>query len=332
MALRQLNPTLDASCGSRPQNPLMFDMELPLRGNFFPLGFPVSLLTNDPDVLLACSESFGHIHAPRRSAALEVRVGVFDSGESQCPPPPMRREFNHLYSLVANANNQALLDLKSLTNFAWLSKAAVANRLYLKTNFLEKMIYLLLGARYVTDLHAACVSKNGRGILLCGDSGAGKSSLAYACARSGWTYTSDDTSYLINESSLPRVIGHCHRVRFRPSARSLFPELQEHALTPRMEGKPSIEIPISQLPVRFTSAEANVEAIVYLHRNSSGFARLIRQPAGTGTLHLRQELFSAGEIRAKHEKLLGVLWNIPTYDLQYSDLDSGITELESLTS
>jgi energy-coupling factor transporter ATP-binding protein EcfA2 len=309
----------------------MFDMELPFHEVFYPLGFSVEIITNDPDVLLACGESFGHVCTLRRSTALAVRIGVFGNAATECPPEPTRREFNHLYSLVGDAENQALLDLKTLTSFAWLSRAAIENRLYFRHNFLEKMVYLLLGARYVTDIHAACVSRNGKGILLCGDSGAGKSTLAYACARSGWTYTSDDTSYLISDSEVPRVIGHCHRARFRPSARALFPELQGRALSPRMEGQPSLEIPITQLPVQSTSPESTVDAVVYLSRNPDGECRLIPLPAGTATQRIRRELYSAGEIRARHERLLELLWDVPTYDLHYSDLSDGIKAIEVLT-
>ncbi len=154
-----------------------------------------------------------------------------------------------------------------------MTSAAVNNRIYFRYNFLEKAVYLLLGASVVTDMHAACVSKNGKGILLIGDSGAGKSTLAYACARAGWTYTSDDTSYLINDSKPPRVIGHSHRARFRPSAKELFPELEHFGLTPRIEGKPSIEVSTSELPIASTSPEATVDLIVYLNRDSSAEGR-----------------------------------------------------------
>jgi predicted ABC-type transport system involved in lysophospholipase L1 biosynthesis ATPase subunit len=190
---------------------------------------------------------------------------------------------------------------------------------------------LLLGASAVTDLHAACVSKNGKGILLVGNSGAGKSSLAYACARAGWTYTSDDTCYLINDSKVPRVIGHSHRARFRPSAKELFPELSGFALTPRMEGKPSIEVSIAQLPVEYSAAEATVDLIVYLNRISSPEGRLIRLPHGTAAQRACRELYSAGEIRAKHEQILAILSDIPTYELQYCDLSQGILTLDLLS-
>jgi len=315
----------------RPQDALLCDMELPHREAFYPLGYPVEIMTNDTAVLEAAQESFGHALSSRNSGALQIRIGVSLEGGAACPPEPARREYNHLYSLVADVNNQALLDLRSLANFTWVTRAAVNNRLYLRYNFLEKAVYLLLGSSVVTDLHAACISKNGKGILIVGDSGAGKSTLAYACARSGWTYTSDDTSYLINDSSVPRVIGHSHRVRFRPSAKALFPELQCFGLTPRMEGKPSIDVSTSELPVAKTATEATVNRVVCLNRFPSASGRIIPLPNGTATQRAIRELYSAGEIRAKHESILQILSDIPTYELQYSDLSQGIDAMDFLS-
>lgn len=317
----------------RPQDALLCNLELPLHRTFFPLGFAVEIMTNDPAVLEAATESFGHRRLCRERAALQVRIGISEGGSEKCPPEPTRREYNHLYSLVADGDNQALLDLRTCTSFVWLKKAALNNRLYFRYNFLEKVVYLLLGASAVTDIHAACISKNGKGILLCGDSGAGKSTLAYACARAGWTYTSDDTCYLINDSESPRVIGHFHRVRFRPEAKALFPELGNRTVTPRMEGKPSIEVRISELPdlhIR-TAPEVEVHSIVYLNRHPLSLGRLARLPAGTATLRACQELFSAGEIREKHEINLRSLADVPTYELDYCELDDAIRKLELLT-
>jgi hypothetical protein len=314
-----------------PRDALLCEMELPLREIFYPLGYPVAIMTNDSAVLQAANESFGHAHLSRMSAPLQIRIGVHHDGEPDCPPEPTRREYSHLYSLVADVHNQALLDLRTCTNFTWVSQAAVNNRLYFRHNFLEKVVYLLLGASLVTDLHAACVGRNGKGILLFGGSGAGKSTLAYACARAGWTYTSDDTSYLINDSDVPRVIGHSHRARFRPSAKALFPELEHCELTPRLEGKPSIEVPISQLAVQSTATEATVDFIVFLNRYPSAAGELIPLPHGTGTQRACSELYSAGAIRAKHESILRVLSGIPTFELQYCELYQGMRALELLT-
>jgi hypothetical protein len=317
----------------RPQDALLYNLKLPLHRTFYPLGFAVEIITNDPEVLEAAHESFGHRRLCRGSGALQVRIGISGGRSSKCPPEPVRREYNHLYSLVADGDNQALLDLKTCTSFVWLKKAALNNRLYFRYNFLEKVVYLLLGSSVVTDIHAACVSKNEKGILLCGDSGAGKSTLAYACARSGWTYTSDDTCYLINDSETPRVIGHSHRVRFRPEAKILFPELENQNVTPRMEGKPSIEMQIAEFPdLRINTApEIKVHSIVYLNRYPSAAGRLAKLPGGTATLRTSQELFSAGEIREKHKKILQILSDVPTYDLHYCDLNDAMLRLDLLT-
>jgi len=316
----------------KPQNELLCNMDLPLRRTFYPLGFAAEIITNDPEVLRAADDSFGHRRLRYGSTGLEIRIGVVGNGAAQCPPEPTRREYNHLYSLMADTENQALLDLRTYTNFVWLNRSALKNRLYLRHNFLEKVVYLLLGASVVTDLHAGCVSKNGKGILLCGDSGAGKTTLSYACARAGWTYTSDDTSYLINRFSVPRVIGHAHRVRFRPAAKELFSELEHREITPRMEGKASIEVLIGELPPIDVATEATVSAIVYLNRYSGVNAGLIPLPERTATERMSKELYSAGEIRTKHEKVLEKLANIPTFELQYCELDGAIEKLALLTN
>ena len=321
----------EAALPPRPQHALMSEMPLPLCRTFYPLGYRAELLTNNEEVLAAAQESFGHRTYLRAGPALTIRVSMRPGSGSSSPAEPTRRQYNHLYSLAADAENQAVLDLHSYANFTWVTEQVVQHRLYFRNNFLEKVVYLLLGASVVTDLHAACVSKGEKGILLCGNSGAGKSTLAYGCARAGWTYTSDDTSYLINDSAVPRVIGHAHRVRFRPAARELFPELKEYGASPRLEGKPSLEVPISELPVQSTAAEAPVHFVVYLLRSSAAIPKLVPLPRGTATKRLCAELYSAGEIRAKHSAILETFANIPAYDLHYSDLDRGMEMLEHLT-
>jgi hypothetical protein len=314
----------------RPQDSLLSEMNLPLCRQFYPLGFGLTIATNEQEVLEAANESFGHRRLRHGSTELEVRIGVIAGEGAHCPPEPTRRQYNHLYSLVADPANHAVLDLRTGRSFVWLDSCALRNRLYLRHNFLEKVVYLLMGASVVTDLHAGCVSRNGRGILLCGDSGAGKSTLSYACARAGWTYTSDDTSYLINASSVPRVIGHAHRVRFRPAAKELFPELADKEITPRMEGKESIEVLTSELPPIETATDATVSSIVYLKRRDRRGSALVRLPPGSATERMSHELYSAGDIRAKHGQVLERLKDVPTFELHYCGLDEAILELERL--
>jgi hypothetical protein len=42
------------------------------------------------------------------------------------------------------------------------------------------------------------------------------------------------------------------------------------------------------------------------------------------------ELFSAGEIRARHEQKLEALWTVPTFELQYQSTEEAIEILDLL--
>ncbi|MEO8099394.1 MAG: hypothetical protein ABI811_16945 [Acidobacteriota bacterium] len=59
--------------------------------------------------------------------------------------------------------------------------------------FLDATVLTALDWTFFIGLHAACVMRGGKSVLLCGDAGAGKSTLAYACAKAGWTYVSDNS-------------------------------------------------------------------------------------------------------------------------------------------
>ncbi len=98
-----------------------------------------------------------------------------------------------------------------------------------------------------------------------------------------------------------------------------------------MEGKASIEVPLSELPRIDAAIEATVSSIVYLNRHSGANAALIQLPERTATERMCKELYSAGEIRSKHEKILEKLANIPTFELQYYELDQANEKLALLT-
>ena len=315
----------------QPQDALLSSLPLPLRGRFYPLGFEIEIHTNEDAVLRCARDTFAHWHYKRPCSLPPIRVAVHPGTNTKPLTDPIQRQFNHLYSLVADNENQAILDLRSGSSFAWITRPTAANSMHLRYSFLEKLVYLLLGSSVVTDIHAACIAKASKGILLCGASGAGKSTLAYACARAGWTYTSDDTCYLLNNSATPRVLGHAHRARFRPHARELFAELRSKPLSPRLDGKPSIEVPTSELPIRHSATEAPIHAAVFLQRDETAKARFTSLPPGTTTTRLSAELFSAGEIRQKHGRALQTLANLPAFKFQYCDLDEAIRALEVLT-
>ena len=312
-------------------DPLLCKVDMPLRATYHPLGFSVEIATNSHEVLEAAEESWGRFRAATFSEPpLQVRVGVLEGESSICPPVPVCRAQRNLLSMVADRDNFAVCDLDQRFAFAWLTQAAVQHRSYLRYHFLDAVTLVLLATSYATPLHAACVSYAGQGFLLCGDSGAGKTSLAYACARAGWTYTSDDASYLLQEREDRRVVGNAHQFRFRPLAVQLFPELKGNSLTPRASGKPSIEIPTDRMPNIAIASQCSIDHIVFLNRRDPHPPGLNPYPKEVARQWFNQTLYSMPEVRKAQTRAIDTLLSAEVWELRYSTFDYAIDQLESL--
>ena len=108
----RVNAGIEDSRASRLIDPLLFNAqsvasahpvhgELPLkhyldaRGKlslealYFPVGYPVRVLSNSPDVLAAATQSWGSVHPLFHREPLEVLIEVMpDTGRSHSLPPP----------------------------------------------------------------------------------------------------------------------------------------------------------------------------------------------------------------------------------------------------
>jgi hypothetical protein len=311
-------------------DPLLCKVDLPLRAVFYPLGFAFEITTNSVAILDAAVQSWGHTKQRDSGPILRLRIGVTNGTSQNCPPSPVVRCQQNLLSMVADAHNQAICDLSAGFAFAWLTEDAVRHPSYIRYHFLEAVALILISTSYATPIHAACVSRHGRGLLLCGDSGAGKSTLAYACARSGWLFTSDDSSYLKHNSRELRIVGNSHQLRFRPSARDLFPELQGRSVTPRAEGKPSIEVPAAELPGIVTADETLVHHIILLNRWPSANAELVPLPREAAHRYFQQYLPFPEKIRQAQSEALQTLCAADVYELRYQDLQQAVDCLDQL--
>ena len=319
----------DLSVPTPDMDPLLCKMPLPYRAVVYPLGFAVEVITNEEAVLAIVNDCWGGLRQLHKNPLLQIRIVVSEGGSEGCPPAPVLRAQHNLLAIVADAHNHAVCDHKHGLSLIWLNYAALQHPKYLCYHFIETASCSLIQPSYVTGLHAACISRDGHGMLLTGDSSAGKSSLAYACARAGWTFTSDDGSWLLRDGDQPRVVGDYRQVRFRPSAKELFPELQERDLTPRVQGKPSIEVPTSELGL-ITAEQVTIHSVIFLNRQPSAVAELLPLPRGTAFQHFENFLNHVGEARQAHIEILQRISAIDVYELQYRDLQPAIDRLDQL--
>ena len=311
-------------------DPYLYHAVMPYSAVYYPMGFPLKLVTNSQNVMRAAEESWGAFKPYFDIPTLRLNVGVLEDGSTECPAAPVFRAQQHLMVSTAEPGNFCVVDLAKGFSFAWLSAAAAAHTGYLRYHFLESAAMCHIANRYTAPIHGAYVELNRSGVLLCGDSGAGKSSLAFACARAGWTYITDDASFLVHGRNDRQVVGNCHTIRLRPSASELFPEVVGRPLTPRAAGKPSIEMATSTLPGIATANSADVDYVVYLNRAEGNPHELIEFPKEAARNYMYKHLCGMEELRRSQIASVERLLSAEVIELRYRDLDWAVDRLEQL--
>ncbi len=292
-------------------------MDVHLRSVCHPLGFPVNLVTNSPDVVRAAQESWGESRATFEAAPLRLRVMVDPGPKAE---EPVFHIEGHLFSIVSDRHNYAVADLDGLFGWCRVTSETVADAAWFRWFFLDAVILSLLAQQHTVPVHAGCVAREGAGVLLFGGSGAGKSTLSWACARAGWSLVGDDAAWLLPHADGPIALGRPQQVRLRPDAPRHFPELAGLQVKARPNGKMSMELRTRDFPQVRTARQTAVERVVFLDRGG-GPPELSAVPRD---LALRKMLRDCvpyrDEVHARHAAAIGRLADLPAFRLQYRTL------------
>ncbi len=247
--------------------------------------------------------------------------------------PSMPVGQGHLISMVHGPDNYAVCDLAASFAFARLTQDVAADRAYVRYHFLDPAVYLMIEARQFCPVHASCISFNGRALLLCGESGAGKTSLAYACARSGWTFLSGDATYIVRDQPEHIVTGRPFSIRFRAEARDLFPELRAYIPEQRPNGKLDLELDTSELGLTVAN-QSKACCVVFLNRRRShASASITSFDRDEAILRLTQAIcYGDQRIRAAQTAALRDFMELPVVELTYSDFTGAEKALRVLAS
>jgi len=312
-------------------DPLRYFEPLPLESMFYPLGYSVRLCTNSPDIMAAASGIWGAWERMSDAPPIELRLGATDRKSVRPSPVPLPSAQGHLMTMVHSIEDFGTADVSRGYIFGWVTAGIAADHGYLQYHFLQPLVYVTLGCLYLAPVHASCVALSGKGILLCGDSGAGKTSLAYGLARRGWTYVGDDAAYLVRRARGAQVIGRPHHIRFRSSAKTIFPELSAFPEVARQNGNMDLELSTSDLRLDSVAPTTEVAMLVFLRREAGSPVRL--DPLDRD---LAQERFERvinlgpAEVREEQRAALRKLTRLPAYTMTYWDLDAAGIALRKL--
>jgi hypothetical protein len=314
-------------------DPLGYNAKLAQSLRLYPLGRPLTIETNFTEVLTSASALWSRWCAGFDAPPAIFRVNVQGAPARLPLNPSMPHGQKHLVSIVHSPENFAICDVKEPFAYAVITRDVAMDREYFQYHFLEPLAYLMLDAMHFAPVHAACVAWEDKAVVLCGDSGAGKTSIAYACAREGWTYLSDDATHVIRGRSAPWVAGRPYRIRFRESARRIFPELDRFQPKRRPNGKLDIEVCTDDLSLSI-STEKPARHVVFLDRREPGTpATVSAWPTSDAARHLHSLVAYGDEtIRNEQARTLSGLLALPLSRITYGEPASAERALRNLVN
>jgi hypothetical protein len=237
------------------------------------MGEALLFQTNDPALLAAADEAFERFPrlAGDATSPLVLRVFVHTSEpdpprQEEQRPRPIYRTQGHLFYITAGAENTVVADLSQGYAFGFVSPGVAQNRFFVRYTFLEGITFAMLStARQFMPLHAACVVKD-KSLILLGKAGAGKSTLAFACARRGYRVLTEDGLLISTQASALRLWGTPYKLHLLPESKRFFPELAHEQPKRQLNGEYKLEVELETLFPGSTITNAAPGLVLFLER------------------------------------------------------------------
>jgi hypothetical protein len=174
------------------------------------------------------------------------------------------------FAVVSGDNRSALVVVsRNLLQFPY----------HARYELLEFAVFTLAArAQGLIPLHAACVGLDGRGLLLVGDSGAGKSTASLHCLLRGLDFVSEDSTFVAPTTML--VTGVANFLHIRRDSLHTVPSASAAAIARssvirRRSGVEKFEIDLRRRKLRLAQSPLSLTGVVFISAESAGAHRLL---------------------------------------------------------
>jgi hypothetical protein len=240
---------------------------LPFRTEFVAAGTRGVLATNSFEVLQSAAGCQQGTRACR-SVSFEMEMFVDSAMDNRADQAAFFRGHRHLVFAFLPPRSFVTYDLLRRRVHGALSVAAARDRFFWNNLLLPITIGVLGTTVGVVPLHCACLDHNGNGLLVAGVSGAGKSTLSAALAECGFSFVSDDWTYISKEGSTLIAHGLSSPVKLLPDAVRFFPHLRHCAPRTTLNGELAYEIDPSRTEGFAVKHTSHPRRLLFLERTS----------------------------------------------------------------
>jgi hypothetical protein len=259
------------------------------RQHFQLLGARIQFESNSPRLLRLVDSTYLGLPPHRLSAAaprLTVRLMLSPAeqprGRRRSEPAPlsMLSGPGHLVG-ATDSSNFVVLSPQTRTALVALSRQMLKFPYHTRYEFIEFAVFTLASrCQGLVSLHGACIGKAGRGILLMGSSGSGKSTITLHCMLRGFEMLSEDSVFVAPQTLLATGVANFLHVR-SDSLRWLGESrdaaaIRRSPVIRRRSGVRKFEVDLRRGAYRLAPAPLKIAAVVFLSSQSAGLGPLLK--------------------------------------------------------
>ena len=302
--------------------------ETKLCEHYIAAGAVCSLLTNSEQVLDAARNTFCVAESLPGPADFRLRFWVDNNDPSRAPwPKPYVRGLDHLVFAGFDEGSSMLADLRTCRVIGRFSAGMAADTAYWKTVIFPMLLSILAGSVGLVELHASCVAKDQRGLVLIGPSGSGKSTLAMAMTEAGFSFLSDDRIFCSHKEGRLSAWGMPRPLKLRREAAAWFEQFRDRQTNGVQDGELVFHCEPNEQFGRQRVLECEPSLLVFLERRPSPGFRLTQMTHSEARHRIELDLLGEfPEAVQKQAETIDKLLAGPCWRLQYGGRPQVIAE------
>jgi hypothetical protein len=278
------------------------------------LGARIRFDSNSRELLRLVDDAFAGLPRHRLAKAPELQISLVLSaspdsqtkgrrGVSRGEPPPIALlNGAGLLGGSTPASNFVVLSPRDHAALVVVAPHMLRFPYHIRYELIEFAVYTLAArAQQLVALHAACVGKGNRGLLIMGPSGSGKSTLALNCLLEGFDFLSEDSVFVAPDTLLATGIANFLHVQ-SDSLRWLdrdqdIARIRRSPVIKRRSGAKKFEVDLRHGAYRLAARPLQIAAIIFLSPESAGKGHLLRRVAKSRVVGklVAEQAYAAGQ-------------------------------------
>jgi hypothetical protein len=292
------------------------------------LGARIQFESNSPRLLQLVRQAYAGLPRHRLRATLPkltVKLMLRPSGQLR---PPTRAEPAALdmfsgagwLGAATQASDFVVLSPSQRTALVVVSPQTLLFPYHTRYELIEFAVFTLAArTQQLASLHAACVGRQGRGVLLMGASGSGKSTVTMMSLLSGLEFLSEDSVFVAPRTLRATGIANFLHVRsdslrwMAPSERAA---VRRSPVIRRRSGVRKFELDLRRGGFRLARSALKITALVFLSARPAGAGPLLKALSRTAVLSRLAAAQAYAANQPGWESFSGNMATLPAYELR----------------